>query len=164
MVNISGKTTVCGIIGDPIEHTISPVIHNAAFSYLNLDYVYVPFHVRPEEIAGALEGIRALNVRGLNVTIPHKISVIPQLDEIDPLAKQIGAINTIVNNRGNLKGYNTDGLGFLRSLLENGIDPKGKNFVVLGAGGVSRAICFTLAARGANITILNRLLELEWAV
>ena len=153
---ISGKTGVCGIIGDPIEHTMSPVMHNAAFRKLGIDYVYLPFRVLPEELEKAVAGMRALNIRGLNVTIPHKVAIIPFLDKLDPLAEKIGAINTIVNEDGVLTGYNTDAIGFLQALLEKEIEPEGKNMVILGAGGASRAISFILAERGANPVILNR--------
>ncbi|MBI2836330.1 MAG: shikimate dehydrogenase [Chloroflexi bacterium] len=162
-LNISGKTKVCGLIGDPVEHTMSPAMHNAAFRELGLDYVYVAFHVKNEGLGKAIEGMRALNLRGLNVTIPHKVNVIPLLDEIDPMAKKIGAVNTIVNDNGRLKGYNTDASGFLQALLAKGIEPEGKSVVVLGAGGASRAISFILAGRGSRLTILNRAQELHWA-
>ena len=155
-MSISGKTRVCGIIGDPIEHTMSPVMHNAAFRELGIDYLYVPFRVRQEELDKAIAGMRALNIKGLNVTIPHKVAVIPFLDKLDPLAEKIGAINTIVNERGVLTGYNTDATGFLQALLEQGVVPGGKTTVILGAGGASRAISFILAERGANLVILNR--------
>ncbi len=160
---VSGKTKLCGIIGDPVEHSMSPAMHNAAFRMIGLDYVYVPFRVKKEELGKAIEGMKALNIRGLNVTIPHKVTVIPFLDEIDPLAEKIGAVNTVVNNNGVLRGYNTDASGFLRALLERGIEPKGKNIVILGAGGASRAVSYILAERGARLVILNRLLELDWA-
>ena len=93
----TGKTKVCGIIGDPVEHTMSPLMHNAAFAKMGIDYLYIPFRVRKEGLGKAIEGMRALNIRGLNVTIPHKVSVIPFLDELDRLAEKIGAVNTIVN-------------------------------------------------------------------
>ena len=160
---ISGKTKVCGVIGDPIEHTMSPVMHNAAFSELGLDYVYVAFRVKGEELDKAIEGMKALDIAGLNVTIPHKVTVIPLLDELDPLAEKIGAVNTIVNNGGFLKGYNTDAMGFLQALLDKGVEPEGEDVVVLGAGGASRAISFILAERGAYLVILNRIEELDWA-
>ena len=160
---ISGRTRICGIIGDPIEHTMSPVMHNAAFKNKGLDYVYLPFRVKPEDLGKAIEGMRALNIRGLNVTIPHKVAVIQFLDELDPLAGKIDAVNTIVNDDGILKGYNTDATGFLQALIEGGIEPKGKRVVILGAGGASRAISYILVERGAQIVILNRLLELDWA-
>ena len=160
---VSGKTIVCGVIGDPIEHTMSPVMHNAAFKKLGIDYLYVPFRVKKEELEKAIAGMRALNVRGLNVTIPHKVEVISFLDKVDSLVEKIGAVNTIVNDDGVLTGYNTDATGFLQALLERGVEPKGKNTVILGAGGASRAISFILVERGANLVILNRQLELDWA-
>ena len=160
---ISGKTRVCGVIGDPIEHTMSPVMHNAAFSELGIDYVYLPFRVRKEELGKAIAGARALNLAGLNVTIPHKVSVISFLDELDPLAEKIGAVNTIVNDNGVFRGYNTDATGFLQALLDKGVKPEDKKVVILGAGGASRGISFILAESGANLVILNRQLEMDWA-
>ena len=158
-VGMSGKTRLCGVIGDPIEHTMSPAMCNAAFTQMGLDYGYVSFHVKEEELDKAIDGMRALNIRGLNVTIPHKVAVIPLLDELDPLAEKIGAVNTIANNNGVLKGYNTDASGFLQALLERGIEPKGEKVVMLGAGGASRAVSFSLVERGAHLVILNRRLE-----
>ena len=160
---VSGESRLCGIIGDPIEHSMSPVMHNAAFEKTGLNYLYVPFRVKKEELGKAIAGMRALNIRGLSVTIPHKVAVIPFLDELDPLAQRIGAVNTIVNDDGVLTGYNTDATGFLQALLERGVEPREKNVVILGAGGASRAISFILAERGAHLVILNRLLELDWA-
>ena len=160
---ISGRTRLCGVIGDPIEHTMSPAMHNAAFAQVGLGYVYIPFRVKKEGLGQAIDGMRGLNIRGLNVTIPHKVTVIPLLDKLDPLAEKIGAVNTITNDDGVLTGYNTDAGGFLQALLTRGIEPQGKKIVILGAGGASRAISFILAERGAHLTILNRLLELDWA-
>lgn len=160
---ISGKTKICALIGDPVEHTMSPVMHNAAFKKLGMDYLYIPFRVKPERLPQAIAGLRALNVRGFNVTIPHKVSVIPLLGSLDPLAEKIGAVNTVVNDGGSLKGYNTDAEGFLRALTGRGIEPWDKNIVILGAGGASRAISYVLAERDARLTILNRKLELDWA-
>ncbi len=160
---LSGKTKVCGVIGDPIEHTMSPVMHNAAFRELGLDYVYVPFKVGQKELAAAITGMKALNMRGLNVTIPHKVAVMSLLDEVDGLARKIGAVNTIINDDGVLKGYNTDATGFLQALLEEDVDPPGKNVVILGAGGVARAVSYILVENGARIVVLNRKLELDWA-
>jgi shikimate dehydrogenase len=153
---ISGKTKVCGIFGDPVEHSISPAMHNAAFCKLGLDMVYVPFSVKREDLKRAVEGLRALNMRGMNVTLPHKIAVIPLLDEIDAQAGKIGAVNTIVNEAGVLKGYNTDGEGFLRALTAADITVENKNILVIGAGGAARSIAFVLADRGAVITLMNR--------
>ncbi len=160
---ISGKTKICGLIGDPVEHTMSPVMHNAAYKKLGLDYIYIPFRVEPEQLAPAVDGLRALNVSGFNVTIPHKVSIIPMLDGLNPLAEKIGAVNTVVNKDGELRGYNTDAEGFLRALLEKGVEPDGKNIVVLGAGGAARAVTYILAERKSSLTILNRRQELDWA-
>lgn len=161
---ISGRTKICGLIGDPVEHSMSPAMHNSAFKDSGLYYIYLPFKVKKEQLERAILGIKALNIKGINVTIPHKISVIPFLDELDPLAEKIGAVNTIINNNGVLKGYNTDAHGFLKAMSERGISPEGKRIVILGAGGASRAISFILADKGASLVILNRKLELDQAV
>jgi shikimate dehydrogenase len=155
-VKISGDTRCCGIIGDPVAHTLSPAMHNAAFEALGLDMVYLPFRVKTGGLAAAIKGMRALEIRGLNVTMPHKVGVIRYLDEVSAPAREIGAVNTIVNDGGVLKGYNTDATGFLRALTEHGVQPERKRAVVLGAGGVSRAISIALAGHGANLVILNR--------
>jgi shikimate dehydrogenase len=160
---ISGKTIVCGIIGDPIEHTMSPIMHNTAFKTMGLDYVYVSFKVKSLELKKAIEGIRGLNLRGVNVTIPHKVAVMQFLDRIDPLAEKIGAVNTIVNDGGILSGFNTDAVGFLQTLRDKDIDPGDQKVLLLGAGGAARAIGNILAEERAHITILNRQQELSWA-
>ena len=164
MINISGKTRICGLIGDPVEHSISPAIHNAAFEECGLDFIYLPFHVPADLLEGAIKGMRALGLRGLNVTMPHKVSVISYLDKVDMLAREIGAVNTIVNDGEVLTGYNTDALGFLRSLEENSVQLRAMKVVLIGAGGVARAIGFALAKNGADITILNRKQEISWAM
>ena len=161
---ITGKTKVCGLIGDPVEHSMSPAMHNAAFREMGLDYLYATFRVDAANIEKAIAGMRALNFRGLNVTIPHKVAVLPLVDRLDPLAEKIEAVNTIVNDNGVLTGYNTDATGFLQPLLESGFEPQGKNIVIVGAGGASRAVSFILADRGAKLVILNRKQELDWAV
>lgn len=115
---ITGKTKVVGVIGDPVEHSLSPVMHNAAFEYYGLDYVYVPFHVKKENLKDAIKGSKALNIKGLNVTIPHKRNVIKYLDWIDDAAKLIGAINTIKFEDDGIKGFNTDGKGAVMALKE----------------------------------------------
>ncbi|MBU2535245.1 MAG: shikimate dehydrogenase [Chloroflexota bacterium] len=158
MSSITGKTRVCGIIGDPIEHSMSPVMHNAAFEALGLDYAYLPFRVRREELPEAIAGIRALNLVGLNVTLPHKVDVIPLLDRLDAMAERMGAVNTIVNENGVLAGYNTDAPGFLQALLVKGIEPDGKKIAILGSGGAAKGISFILAEAGASLVILNRTL------
>jgi shikimate dehydrogenase len=154
------KTRLCGIIGNPVEHSLSPAMHNAAFEKLGLNYAYLAFRV--EDVEGAIRGVRALGIRGLSVTVPHKVTVIPFLDEIDPVAKSIGAVNTVVNDNGHLKGYNTDWTGFVRS-LEAHVPAAGRKIAILGAGGAARAIAFGLREKGAKLTILNRTEELEMA-
>lgn len=153
---ISARTRVCGLIGDPVEHSVSHYMHNAAFHKMGLDFVYLPFRVTKEVLAEAVNGLRALNIQGMNVTLPHKIAVIPLLDEIDELARKIGAVNTIVNEDGWLKGYNTDASGFLKMLSAGNINVEGKNVLVLGAGGACRAIAFILTDRGASLSLINR--------
>jgi shikimate dehydrogenase len=160
---ISGKTSICGIIGDPIEHTMSPAMHNAMYKAMGLDYVYLAFRVGSGGLGEAIAGMKAMNFKGLNVTIPHKVAVIPFLDRMDMLADKIGAVNTIINENGVLTGYNTDAQGFLKALLERDVRPYGKNVLLLGAGGAARAIGFILAEEQANLTILNRKQELSWA-
>jgi shikimate dehydrogenase len=158
-INITGETKICGVIGDPISHTLSPVMQNTAFREVGLNYVYLPFNVTKNNLGKAVEGFRALNVAGVNVTIPHKVAVMPLLDEVDSLAQHIGAVNTIVNRDGILKGYNTDALGFFQVLQDRKITVSKKKVVVLGAGGAARAIVFILADKGAELTVLNRSLS-----
>ncbi|HOV79804.1 MAG TPA: shikimate dehydrogenase [Bacillota bacterium] len=155
---ISGKTKVCGIIGYPVEHSFSPAMHNAAFRALGLDYVYIPFPVKPCDLGTATEAVRVFGLVGVNVTIPHKEAVIPFLDELSEEAGILGAVNTVVNRRGRLLGCNTDGRGFIRSLRENaGFDPAGKKALVLGAGGAARAVAVQLALSGVSrIVLTNR--------
>ncbi|MFH1683953.1 MAG: shikimate dehydrogenase [Candidatus Margulisiibacteriota bacterium] len=151
---------VTGIIGYPLGHSISPAMHNAAFKKLGLDYEYVPFEVKPEDLAEALNGLRALHIAGFNATIPHKETIVPLLDDVTRVARIIGAVNTVLNQEGKLIGYNTDGAGFIDSLKEDAkTDPKGKNAVVLGAGGASRAVSIMLAEAGAKTIILSDILE-----
>lgn len=156
-MNIKGSTNIVGLIGHPVEHSFSPPMHNAAFNKLGLDYAYVAFDVNPDDLKSAIEGADALNIKGFNVTIPHKIEVMQYLDELDEVAELIGAVNTI--DFKNLKGYNTDGIGAIRA-IEEVSTVKDKDVIVAGAGGASRAISFYLARFGANsITILNRNVE-----
>lgn len=157
-MKVSGNTQIYGIIGCPIEHTKSPAMHNAAFEALGLPAVYVPFSVRPEDLGKATMSLRSMNISGINVTVPHKSAVIEFLDELDPIAKQIGAVNTIVQRNKKLYGYNTDGPGFMLSLKKDAhFDPLGKKAVVLGAGGAAAAVAISLAGAGARrIVIANR--------
>lgn len=144
-MTITTRTQLCGLLGNPVDHSLSPAIHNAAFQALGLDFVYLAFKV--EDLEGAIRGIRALgNLRGFSVTIPHKVAVLPLLDEVEPTATHIGSVNTIVVERGRLTGYNTDASGALRALREAGVDLKGRQVLILGTGGAARAIAFGLAA------------------
>lgn len=144
-MNIKGSTNIVGLIGHPVEHSFSPPMHNAAFNKLGLDYAYVAFDVNPDDLKSAIEGADALNIKGFNVTIPHKIEVMQYLDELDEVAELIGAVNTI--DFKNLKGYNTDGIGAIRA-IEEVSTVKDKDVIVAGAGGASRAISFTLPDSG----------------
>jgi len=155
-MTISGKTRVCGVIGDPIEHTLSPIIHNAAFQELKIDYLFLAFKVKPAEVANAVNGMRALNIRGLNVTMPHKTAVVKHLDRVDLSAQIVNSVNTILNKENLLFGFNTDGAGALKALKENGVEPKGRKVLLLGAGGAARAIAYALAKEADEIAVLNR--------
>ncbi|MFM8551131.1 MAG: shikimate dehydrogenase [Nitrospiraceae bacterium] len=144
-MEINAHTQHCGLLGNPVEHSLSPAIHNAAFQKLGLNFVYLAFKV--EDVEGAVRGIRALgNLRGFSVTIPHKVAVMPYLDEIEPTAKNIGAVNTIVVERGKLTGYNTDATGAIMALKNAGAAPAGPRVRLGGSGGAARAIAFALAA------------------
>lgn len=153
---ISAKTQVCAVIGDPIKHSLSPAIQNAAFNALGLDFVYTAFKVKPAEVGDALAGMRALGIAGLNVTMPHKEAVIAYLDEIEEAAKFLNSVNTIHNTDGKLFGYSTDGVGALNALKENGATPKGKRVLLLGSGGAARAIAYTLVQETDELVVLNR--------
>jgi len=154
-LNIRGKTKVVGLFGYPVEHSLSPVMHNAAFAGLGLDYCYVTFLVKPEFLGKAVEAIRALDLKGVNVTIPHKEKVISFLDAVSEEASFIGAVNTIRNDNGRLTGFNTDGRGFMKSLVEAGIDISGKKVLVVGAGGASRAIGYYLCMTASVVCLYD---------
>ena len=142
-MDINAHTQFCGVIGNPVEHSLSPAIHNAAFQKLGLNFVYLAFRV--EAIGEAIKGLRALgNFRGASVTIPHKVAAVPFLESVEPTARHIGAINTIVAEGGTLTGHNTDAIGALRALREGGAELKGRQVVMLGSGGAARAIAFAL--------------------
>jgi shikimate dehydrogenase len=158
-MDITGKTRVCGVIGDPIEHTLSPIMHNAAFNHLKLDYAFLAFKVKPAEVENAVNGMRALNILGLNVTMPHKKEVINYLDKIDQTAKFLNAVNTIHNKNGKLLGFNTDGIGALKALKENGVNPHGKRVLLLGSGGAARAIAYALVQEADELVVINRTVE-----
>lgn len=154
-MRISGRTGVLGLIGYPVEHSLSPAMHNAAFEHLGFDYCYVTFLVKPDLLEDAVKAIRALNLKGVNVTIPHKERVIPFLDSVDEEASFIGAVNTILNDNGVLRGFNTDGRGFMESLKDAGIDIKDKRVMIIGAGGASRAIGFYICKEAKTLGITD---------
>ena len=144
MRSIDNSTQVCAVIGNPVEHSLSPAIHNAAFEFLDLNFIYVACPVK--DVKGALAGMRAIkNFRGMSVTIPHKIEVMKYVDEIATVDLNIGSINTVIHEQDKLIGLGTDGTGALKALIESGVEIDGKNILVLGAGGAARAISFTLA-------------------
>jgi shikimate dehydrogenase len=157
-MTVRGSTRVLGIFGDPVAHSLSPVMQNEALAKAGIDAVYVPYHVRPENLAAAVSAIRSLDLWGVNVTVPHKEQVGSFLDAVDPAARLIGAVNTIVNRGGVLTGYNTDASGFLRSLAGDlQFNPAGRRVLLLGAGGACRAALVALGQAGATwIGIANR--------
>ena len=155
-MTITGKTRICGVIGEPIEHTLSPIMHNAAFQTLGLDYVFLAFRVKTADVEDAASGIRALNIRGLNVTMPHKTAIIKHLDRVDLSAQIVNSVNTILNKENLLFGFNTDGVGALKALKENGVELKGRKVLLLGAGGAARAIAYALAKEADELAVLNR--------
>lgn len=154
---LNGETVTVGTLGYPVYHTISPEFQGAAYEAMGLNFVYLPFNVKPEEIGDAVRGIRALGIRGVNVTMPHKMTSMEFLDELDPLAATIGSINGIINTDGVLKGYNFDVAGFMIP-FEN-MDIAGKKVLLLGAGGGARAGAFGLSHRKVELVIMNRVVE-----
>jgi shikimate dehydrogenase len=158
---IDSRTRLLGLIGDPVEHSLSPAIHNAALAALGLNYAYMAFRVESRNIDLALAGFRMMGGRGLNVTVPHKTAMLPFMDEMDGAAEKIGAVNTIVFESGRLKGYNTDAPGFSMALEVAGFEPAGKKVVVLGAGGAARAAAFALIDRVSRLFVVTRTASLE---
>jgi len=157
MSDITGETKVTGIIGYPLTYTLSPLMHNGAFEAKGLNYKYLPFVVEEKDLRAAVEGIKALKIRGVNVTMPHKEAVVGLLDELSPEARVIGAVNTINNESGRLVGYNTDGIGFIKSLQEEGFDPAGKTTIILGTGGAAKAVAVSLIQAGVSgIALIGR--------
>lgn len=161
MAALTGKSTVTGIIGWPVSHSLSPLMHNAAFAALGLDWVYVPFPVAPERLSEAIAGIAALGLAGFNVTIPHKVAILPLLDRISPEAELIGAVNTVAVRDGLLIGYNTDGIGLIAALaVKLGFSPQERTVLVIGAGGAARSAVAALAGAGAAaVALVNRSVE-----
>lgn len=157
---ITGKSSLVGLMGWPVEHSLSPAMHNSAFASLHLDWVYVPLPVQPGDVREAIKGLAALNFVGANVTVPHKQAVMRYMDELSEAARIMGAVNTIHIKDGKFYGYNTDAIGFLNSLVEADCDPKGLRVAVLGAGGAARAVVFALArAEAASVIVFNRTAE-----
>lgn len=157
MIEINGKTRTCGLIGNPVEHTMSPAIHNTLSELMGINMAYVPFHVKDGQLETAVKGAYGLNILGMNVTVPYKNDVIAHLAEIDSLAEKIGAVNTLVRTEGGYKGYNTDMTGLLRAMKSDEVDIAGEEVIILGAGGVGRAVAFLCASNGADkVHLLNR--------
>lgn len=153
-------TQLLGIFADPVAHSISPAMHNLAFSALGLDFSYLPFQISKEQLPKAIESIKALNMRGVNLSMPHKEAAVSYLDELSAAARLAGAVNTIVNDNGKLVGHLTDGTGFLKALADEGVYIKGKDIVLLGAGGAAKAVAIQAALDGAKgIAIFNRSIE-----
>ena len=153
---ITGHTVLTGLLGRPVSHSISPMMHNEAFRQLNLDYAYLAFDVGTDELKTAVEGMRIFGARGFNLTMPDKNLVVEYLDHLSPAAKLIGAVNTVVNDNGVLTGYTTDGTGYMRSALDAGYDLTGKNMTLLGGGGAATAICVQAAIDGMKeISVFN---------
>ena len=160
MAEINSETKLVGLIGNPVKHSLSPVIQNRAFQVSGLNLAYFTFKVEPHDLEQAIEGMAALGLAGFNVTIPFKETVLPFLDILEPEVKMIGAANTVVIQDGKLRGWNTDGLGFIRSLEEKGINPAGQNILLIGAGGAAKAVSVALALQGAkSIIVANRSLS-----
>ena len=155
---INGKTKIIGIIGKNIENSLSPLIHNQIILKNSLNFCYLPFQVAETNLGKAIQGIKALNIKGVNITFPYKEKAIKFIDEVEESAQRIGAVNTIVNNKGILTGYNTDVIGFKKSLQEDGkFATKGKRAVILGAGGSARAVAYALLEEGIEeVYIFNR--------
>lgn len=161
----NGHTRTCGLIGNPVEHTLSPLLQNYLAEEMQINMVYVPLHVEHGRVEDAVKGAHALNFLGCNVTIPYKTDVIPYLVEVDDLAARIGAVNTLVRKENGFKGYNSDMPGLYRAMLSDGIELTGRTCVILGAGGVARAVAVMLLDKGAKMVyMLNRTLARAQAV
>lgn len=151
----TGKTKNLGVMGWPVEHSLSPAMQNAVLKKAGLDYAYIALPVPPQQLERAVDGLRAMGFCGWNVTIPHKTDIMKFLDEVDSSAKMIGAVNTVVNKDGRLKGFNTDAAGFLRGLEYSGFNAAGRNAVILGAGGAARAVIWGLCRAGVSDIVLG---------
>lgn len=155
-MKVTGKTRLCAVIGDPIEHSLSPAMHNAAFNEAEIDAVFMAFKVTANDLENAVKGMRSLNILGLNVTMPLKTQIINHLDKVDQAVQSLYSVNTVLNCDGILSGYNTDGWGAMEALRQNGANPKGKRILVLGAGGAAKAIAFAAAKETDELVILDR--------
>ncbi len=155
-MSITGHTRVVGVIGDPVRHSRSPAIHNAAFAALGLDWVYVAFPVAAGSGAAAVDAVRVLGLDGINVTMPHKADVAAACDELTPVAAALGAVNTVVSRDGRVTGDSTDGPGLVAALRSHGVDPVGRRVLVLGAGGAARAVVEALGRVGSEVTVAAR--------
>ena len=157
MTQITGRTKLTGLLGSPVSHSISPMMHNEAFQQLGLDYAYMAFDIELEKLASVVEALRIMNVRGFNLTMPHKNAMCSLCDSLSPAAEIIGAVNTVVNDGGHLTGYTTDGTGYMHALKEDGYDIIGKKMTLLGAGGAATSIFVQAALDGVSeISIFNR--------
>lgn len=164
-MEINGYTRTCGLIGNPVEHTMSPLIHNTLAQKLSHNFIYVPFHVERGQALDAVKGACALNILGLNVTVPYKSEVMAGISQIDELAGKIGAVNTLVRTENGFKGYNTDMPGLYRAMCSEGIQIEGEEVVLLGAGGAARAVAFLCASKNVSrVYLLNRSLDKAQAV
>lgn len=150
MIPITGYTQLTGLLGSPVKHSISPMMHNTGFQALGLDFVYLCFDVNEETLEDAVKGLRTLHVKGFNLTMPNKNKILEYLDELSPAARLIGAVNTVENREGKLIGHNTDGIGFMRAVREQDIDVAGKCITLMGIGGAATAICTQAALDGAG--------------
>ena len=150
MIPITGHTRLTALLGSPVAHSISPLMHNEAFQLLDLDYTYLCFEVNEETLTAAVDGLKACGIRGFNLTMPNKNKIVELLDELSPAARLIGAVNTVVNDDGHLTGYNTDGVGYMQAVKDAGYDITGKTITIMGAGGAATAICAQAALDGVE--------------
>ena len=150
MIPITGHTRLTALLGSPVAHSISPLMHNEAFRLLDLDYTYLCFDVTEDTLPAAVAGLKACGIRGFNLTMPNKNKIVELLDELSPAARLIGAVNTVVNDDGHLTGYNTDGVGYMQAVKDAGYDITGKTITVMGAGGAATAICAQAALDGVK--------------
>lgn len=159
---ITGKTKLTGLLGSPVAHSISPQMHNEAFRQLGLDYVYLAFDVTPEHLESAVLGLKAIGIHGFNLTMPLKVHIIPLLDELTPAARLANAVNTVIIKDGVLIGHNTDGIGYMHSVLDAGYDIIGKKMTLLGAGGAATAICVQAALDGVSAIDMFKRKNASW--